>query len=86
MKRSRFDIINDILIITEKGKTKTHIMYGVNLSHNQLQEYLSFLQGINLLTLDKNNEKSCYKTTQKGFGFLEKYGEIQNLLSDDKNG
>jgi predicted transcriptional regulator len=83
--RSRLDIIKDILTITKKEPTKTRIQYGANLSFNQLQVYLILLQDINFLRVDKNNGKSCYTTTKKGFGFLEKYQEIQNLISDSEN-
>jgi predicted transcriptional regulator len=84
LKRGRFDIITDILDITEREKTKTPILYGANLSFKQMQEYLGLLVDLNLLSLDENNGKSCYKTTDKGFRFLEKYREIQNLLNDKK--
>jgi predicted transcriptional regulator len=84
LKRSRFDIINDILNIAKIEKTKTPILYGANLSFNQLQEYLVLLVDLNLLSLNENDGKSCYKTTDKGSNFLEKYREIQNLLNGKK--
>jgi predicted transcriptional regulator len=81
LKRSRFDIINDILNITEREKTKTSILYGANLSFKQMQEYLGLLVDLNFLRLNENDGRSGYKTTDRGFSFLEKYREIQILLN-----
>lgn len=85
MKRSQFDIIKDILTIAKRKPTRTSIQYAANLNFSQLREYLGLLQDINLLSLEKNNGKSCYKPTKKGFSFLEKYQEIQNLMDDNEN-
>jgi predicted transcriptional regulator len=86
LKRSQFDIMKDILKIAKRKPTKSAIQYGANLNFRQLQEYLGLLQDINLLSLIKNNGKSCYKTTEKGFSFLEKYREIQSLMDYNENG
>ena len=79
LKRNYFDIIEDILELLRKKRQKNRILHHVNLSFKQLQEYLGLLLEINLLTSDKNDGKAFYKITEKGFSFLDKYQEIQNL-------
>lgn len=79
-RRDRLYIAAEILAIAKDGSLKTQIMYGANLSFAQLNEYLSFLLNTNLLKRDKENGRTIYKTTAKGFKFLENYEEISNLL------
>jgi predicted transcriptional regulator len=43
MKRSRFDIIADILQVAKDGAKKTQVMYQCNLSHHQTDKFLTDL-------------------------------------------
>ena len=79
-RRDRFYIAAEILAIAKDGSLKTRIMYRANLSFTQLNEYLSFLLNRELLKRNTKNGKTIYKTTAKGFKFLENYEEISNLL------
>jgi predicted transcriptional regulator len=81
VNRSRFDIIEKILIATKEENSKTGIRNHANLNFGQLQEYLSILRELNLLTSEENGGITCFKTTEKGFVFLDKYQEIQKLLN-----
>lgn len=75
-KRSRTDIISDILaIIQEKGgKIKpTHLMYKANLSHIQMKLYLQELIQNKLIDKDTKESKPLIEITKKGREFLDNY-------------
>jgi predicted transcriptional regulator len=75
-KRSRIDIMADILGETLKGARKTHIMYNCNLSHNQLHAYLKLLLAMEFLEL----RSKVYKATAKGLKFLDAYLTLEALM------
>ena len=81
LRRSRFDIIANILTIAKEETLKTPILYGANLNYGQLCNYLVFLLENNLLNSHGCDEQKRYETTEKGFRFLEEYMEIQNILN-----
>jgi predicted transcriptional regulator len=78
VKRDRVEIIAEILCLCSEPKTKTHIMYGTNLSWKMLQHYLSELQSRKLLKIHGKSKR--YVTTNKGLDFVEKWEELQKLL------
>lgn len=78
IKRDRVEIMADILGLCSEPKTKTHIMYGTNLSWKMLQHYLSELQSRKLL--QTHNKSKTYVTTKKGREFVEKWKELKELL------
>lgn len=82
-RRDRLYILAEILDIAKEGSLKTQIMYRANLSFTQLNEYLDLLLSMKLVGLIENKEKTLYKTTPKGFQYLQNYKEIIELL---KNG
>ena len=84
-RRDRLYIIAEILEIAKDGTLKTQIMYKANLSFSQLNEYLNFLVGLNLLECKKTGGKMVYKTTEKGMKYLDNYKEILQLLKNTKN-
>lgn len=85
-RRDRLDIISEILVIAKDGRLKTQIMYRANLSFAQLNDYLDVLTKMGLLQVKKENRKTTYKTTDKGYRYLEKYTDISDLLgNDDEN-
>jgi len=51
-------------------------MYSCGLSYRFVQKYLELLLETGLLSLG-----SCYKTTDKGMGFLSKYQTLDLLMS-----
>lgn len=72
MRRSRIDIIIDILDVALMGVNKTSVVYKTNLNFKLADKYLELLQRHGLVenTLDK------FKTTDKGKIFLEKAKEV----------
>ena len=77
-KRDRVEIMAEILGLCSEPKTKTHVMYGTNLSWKMLQYYLSELQSRGLLEIHNNSTR--YVTTKRGLDFVEKWKEIKELL------
>ncbi len=78
VKRDRVEIMAEILSLCLEPQTKTHIMYGTNLSWKMLQHYLSELQTLKLLEV--HNKSTKYVATKRGREFLEKWKELQQLL------
>ncbi|MDH5449290.1 MAG: winged helix-turn-helix domain-containing protein [Candidatus Bathyarchaeota archaeon] len=79
-RRNRTYIMAEILEMTKNGCLKTHIMYGANLSFDQLKGYMAFLLDVGLLQETMKGEKTVYTTTQKGVKFLEHLHTISDLM------
>jgi predicted transcriptional regulator len=77
--RTRIDIISQILETASSGvSTKSKIMHRANLNYEQLKEYLMVLYDMNLLSY--NPDTHTYKTTEKGFRFLETYYKLDDVI------
>lgn len=75
-RRSRSEIINQILKTASSGASKTKIMYNAYLSYSQLNEYMAFLiehrfirrqQGTEIYNLTESGQRfhhECQKFTQ----------------------
>jgi len=83
-RRSRLSIIAEVLDLARRGALKTQIMYGASLSFAQLKDNLSFLLDVNLLKVIENPNRSLYKTTKKGFRYLQSYMKIGELLKKEE--
>jgi len=66
--------------IAKESQLKTRIMYNVNLSFSQVNEYLSFLTEMGFLRVHVENRKKLYETTAKGKLYIKNYIEMSNLL------
>ena len=78
VKRDRVEIIAEILALCLEPKTKTHVMYGTNLSWKMLQQYLAHMQSRDLLEIKNNSTK--YVTTKRGQDFVVKWKQLKALL------
>ena len=80
--RTRVEILASILIVAQHDALKTHIMYKANLSHKQLEKYLTFLTGNGLLENihDPDEGDRYYHVTEKGSQFLKDYSKISGYL------
>jgi predicted transcriptional regulator len=71
----------EIMEVAKGMQLKTRIMYLVNLSFSQVNEYLSFLTEMGFLNVRVENGKKIYETSAKGILYIENYQEMSNLLS-----
>jgi len=76
MRRSRIDIIIDVLEVAKMGVNKTSVVYRTNLNFKLADKYLELLQTQGLV----ENRVNKYITTDKGKIFLEKAKEITQQL------
>lgn len=70
-RRTRTDVIVDILTAAIEGELKTHIMYQANLSYTQIRRYLPLLQEMGLLEAGREGNWEIYTTTRKGIQFIQ---------------
>jgi predicted transcriptional regulator len=87
--RSRTEIVTQILEIANGsssydngGVSKTRIMHKANLNYSQLQTYLLILIEHDLLRYD--GQTHSFKTTEKGFSFLNAYDQIDQLMKEQE--
>ena len=81
MKRSRHEIVSQILDICKDGASKTRIVYQANLNFRTVNPYLDLLIKNNLIR-SKQEKIVMYETTDKGVNLLDSYERIQNQLSE----
>jgi predicted transcriptional regulator len=81
-RRTRIDIINDILnvISQNKGRIKqTHLMYKVNLSHKLMKSYLEELISKDIIE-EKKGENNIYLVMRdKGHEFIERFKKMKEF-------
>jgi predicted transcriptional regulator len=78
-RRSAFEIVSEILTLcSTRRATKTAIMYGSNLSYDQLLRYLSFLCTKNLL---EKRDDGCFHITDHGLETLGQLDEVMDSLN-----
>ena len=80
MRRSRMDIIIDVLEVAKVGANKTSIVYRTNLNFKMAEKYLDWLQEHSMMA----NRLDKYITTEKGNGFIEKVKSL-NLYLENSN-
>jgi len=76
MRRSRIDIVVDLLEVTKNGVNKTAIVYKTNLNFRLADKYLLHLEKQGLL--EKKSDK--YFTSDKGKIFLGKAKDLTTQL------
>ena len=62
--------IEELLILSSKGRSKEQISYEVNLNTALLQKYLRLLLELGLLENSKNPRDTYHKITPRGSAFL----------------
>jgi predicted transcriptional regulator len=76
-----------ILRVAKSSESKTHIMYGANLSFRQLERYLELLLDRGLLRVSEERRSKATKlfvTTDKGLSFLEAYRRLEEIVREKK--
>ena len=82
LQRGRWDIMASVLTIAKSPKSRTHIMYGANLSFRQLQRYMELLLDKGLLCVSEETNtkaKHLYVITESGLSFLENYRRLADV-------
>ncbi len=79
MKRSRNEIISQILEICKNGASKTKIVYQANLNFNSVNPYLDLLIKNDLIRVNEGRA-ILYDTTPKGIRLLETIKQINDKL------
>ena len=81
MKRSRNEIISQILEICKNGASKTKIVYQANLNFNTVNPYLDLLIKNDLIRVNEGRA-ILYETTPKGIRLLERIKQVNDRLLD----
>ena len=85
-KRSKIEIIKDILLTIQNNQNKippTKLMRFSNLSFQMFQEYLDELEQKEFVkSIQTGPKRSVYSLTEKGQIFLSKYKEFNNFLCE----
>ncbi len=83
--RNRIEIVANILDIARNGALKTHLMYKANLSYMVVTQYLGFLIRSGLIeeVFSEEGPTKMYKTTPKGFQYMEVYDSLQSIAGLD---
>ena len=76
-RRSRADVVGDILSLATEEASKTAIVYRTNLNFTLAKRYIDRLLSDGLLKKVEESEK--YQTTEKGIEFLKLLNTIKGL-------
>jgi predicted transcriptional regulator len=80
-RRSKLEILTDILILCKSPKLKSRIFQRVNLSYSNLQSCLLDLEKLGLIIA---SQESTYLTTERGLVFLDRWWQLQELLMPEE--
>jgi len=85
LRRSRFEIIGEILSLTAdgagNGAVKTLIVYRANLNFNVANRYLNLLLREGLVSVVRGSAVK-YKITEKGAKFLDGYKNLKDMAKN----
>ena len=80
-RRSNIEIIADMLRVGENGAGKTEIMYSVNMSYSQIQQYLGFLMSQGFINkVEVGNPVVTYQVTEIGLKLLKSIDGVVEML------
>ncbi len=79
MRRSRDDIICQILDICVVGAIKTKIVHKANLNFSMVDPYIFMLTNSGMLET-RNGSRVIYETTSKGKELLKEFERIESEL------
>ncbi len=83
-KKNEVKVVADILRVAAKGSKEAEIMDRCNLDSMSVENYLSALSELSLLTVEDDNDMCC-RTTEKGLEFLNTYHRLRWLLFGKDN-
>ena len=85
MKRSRLEIIRDILKIIQERKNKikpTPLLRYSNLSSQRFSQYIDELLKKGFIVQRAEKGRKFFSVTEKGFVYLERYKDIIGFVDD----
>ncbi|MFC1487520.1 winged helix-turn-helix domain-containing protein [Thermoproteota archaeon] len=83
-KKNEVKVVAEILRVAAKGSDEGEIMDRCKLDTMSVENYLSALAKLSMLTIDDENEEQ-YRTTKKGLEFLNTYHRLRWLLLGKDN-
>ncbi|MDG6222453.1 MAG: hypothetical protein IAX21_00100 [Candidatus Bathyarchaeota archaeon] len=83
-RRDRLGIFAEIMESAKGKQGKTRIMYSVNLSFSQVNEYLTFLTEMGFIKIQKEKGRKTFETTAKGCEYIENYIKMSQLLTPEE--
>ena len=81
MRRSRFEIIGEILSLATDGVKKTPIVYCANLNFNVVSRYLNLLIQEGFIS-PAAGSAGKFKITEKGLEFLKAYKKLKTVAKN----
>jgi len=78
LKRSSFEIAEEILKYSVSGARITWLIYKANLTYNRAERYLAFLRETCLIEEDGDG---MWRTTDKGIQFINDFRKLKEELS-----
>jgi predicted transcriptional regulator len=81
MKRSKYQIISQILDICVGGACKTKIVYQANLNFRTINPYIDLLTKNGLIKASLGRNVS-YETTNRGMKLIEDFKQMDSKLSE----
>ena len=83
-RRDKLKIMAEIMEVAQGSELKTRIMYMVNMSFSQVNDYLKSLTEMGFLRVYQENGKNNYETTPKGNLYIENYKDMVSLLRPEE--
>ena len=82
-RRSRLEVVADILTEAVNGAGKTRIMYRANLNFLRFHKYFSELQDKGLIAVENTSDgRVVYQTTDKGKRFIKIIRNAEGIISE----
>jgi predicted transcriptional regulator len=76
-KRTKIEIMVEILKIATHGVNKTRIVYDANLNFRVADRYIDELKKLGYLKSQSREGRKIYMTTSEGLKFLEKFNKFK---------
>ncbi len=83
-EKNEVKVVAEILRVAAKGSKEAEIMDRCKLDSRSVENYLSALSELSLLTVEDDNDMCC-RTTEKGLEFLNTYHRLRWLLFGKDN-
>jgi predicted transcriptional regulator len=80
MKRSKSDIMLEILNVCRNGASKTRIVYKANLNFNTATPYIELLSEKGLVNISEG-PRTLYETTPQGMEVIKTLRQLGTFLS-----